>query len=90
MELTTTVDCRCRVSATLEETGELSLKVFGQADYAKGRSTTAEVIDIPPVLRENVKAALHEVLKAAEPALGPRIQRSIHISGTVAAAHGEI
>lgn len=92
MELTTKVDCRVSVSATLRENGELSVKVFGQAEYAKDRTATAEVsgADLPPAEVEAVKVALGAVLESASKKLGPRVARAIHKSVEVAAAHGEI
>lgn len=92
MELTTTIKATARVCATLEEDGTLSLKVFGAADYAEGVSTTAEVSgsELPAETSDAVKAALSNALLAAAEKLGPRIQRAVHTSATVAAAHGEI
>jgi len=90
MELTQTITCITRVSASLEEDGRLAIKVFAQADYAKGRSTTAEVADIPGPLREAAQKALQAILDEAAPRLGPRIGHAIHKSAEVAAAHGEI
>jgi hypothetical protein len=92
MELTTTIACRCRVSAGLEEDGRLSVKVFGEAEYAEGRTTTAEVPghEIADALKDKLAAVLGEILAAATPALGPRVAKAIHKSTEVAAAHGEI
>lgn len=92
MELTQKINCRTRVVATLQENGDLSVKAFAEAEYAKGCTTTAEVSggDISPAEQEAVTAALGQVLKSATGALGSRIGRSIHKSAEVAAALGEI
>ena len=94
MELTTTVSCRCRVSAGLDEAGQLTAKVFADAEYAPGRRTTAEIAqaEIAPSLVTNLHAALKAILEAVSksPLLGRRIQAAIHKSAEVAAAHGEI
>jgi hypothetical protein len=90
MELTAKIAAHCRVVATLEESGELTVKAFAQAEYATGRTTTAEVIEIPPALRAQVEAVLGLVLEAAMPALGERIQRAVHKSTEIAASMGEL
>lgn len=92
MKIKNEIECRARVSATLDESGTLTLNVFGQAEYAKDRTTTAQVgdADIPAKDRDAVAAALKAVLDGAAPKLGPRLARSISKSAEVAAAHGEI
>ncbi len=105
MDLVQKITAKTRVSATLEEDGTLSLKVFGQAEYAKGKTTTAEVgaedlgfdkeqKEFDPKLQakllDDVKAALKAVLADAAPILGQRVGKAIHKSAEVAAAHGEI
>jgi hypothetical protein len=90
MELTSTVHCTTRVLATLHEDGELALKVVGHAEYAPGRTTSAEVVDLPAEISDPVKAALMAALEAGAVALGPRIARAIAKSAEVSAAHGEI
>lgn len=90
MELTSKIAAHCRVVASLEESGELTVKAFAQAEYARGRTTTADVIEIPPAVRAHVEDALRAVLEAAMPALGVRIQRAVHKSTEIAAAMGEL
>jgi hypothetical protein len=92
MELKQTIVCTTRVCASLEEGAGASVKVFGQAEYAKGRTTTAEVSqhEIPEALRAKLTGVLEEIRTHAEGALGQRIGRAIHKSAEVAAAHAEI
>lgn len=90
MELKNVIDCQCRVSATYEEDGTLRVKVFASADYAKNRSATAEVADVPEDLQASLAAAMKAVLDAASPKLGQRVSAAMHKSAEVAAAHGEI
>ena len=92
MELITKIDAVMRVSAGLEEDGTLNLKVFAQADYAPGRSTTAsiEAKEIPDALKAKVTQALLEVQQASVTTLGKRIQRALAKSYEVAAQMGEL
>jgi hypothetical protein len=90
MQLTQKIDCVCRVTATYEEDGRLAIKVFGQAEYAKGRTTTADVVEIPESLQAKAKTVLEEILIAAAPVLGARLGKAVHKSAEVAGAHGEI
>lgn len=92
MELVTKVEAATRVSASLTEDGALSLKVFASADYAKGRSATAElpVAALDPEKVAAVKAALQAVLEDAAPKLGAPLTRALVKSAEVSAAHGEI
>lgn len=92
MELTTTITCRTRVVATLEETGELSLKAFAETEYAPGRTTSADVglAEFPEAVRAELKTALEAALTAAAATLGPRIAAARLKSAEVAATYGEI
>lgn len=92
MELTTTVKCDTRVSATLEEDGRFSVNVFAAAEYAKGRTTTAQVAghELDPEKVAAAAAALQALQEDAAAKLGPRLNRAIHKSAEVSAAHGEI
>lgn len=93
MELTQTIQCTTRVSATLEEGAEqATAKVFASAEYAKGRSTTAEVgaHEVPPAMITELTRVLGAIRAHAEKTLGARIGTAIHKSAEVAAAHGEI
>lgn len=90
MELKSNVDAICRVSATLEEGGAVSVRVFAQAEYAPGATTTAEVNDVPQELRSQLQSVMEKILTSAENKLGPRLQRAIHKSTEVAASYGEI
>lgn len=92
MKLTNVIECKTRVSAGLEEDGTLSLKVFATTEYAKGRTTTAEVSvdDLSAETKEKVAEALTLALDEAAEKLGPRITQAKHKSAEVAAAHGEI
>lgn len=90
MDIKTTIACTCRVSAALEESGELAVKVFAQAAYAKGRTTTIDVTNIPEALKAKVKAVLAEVLETAKPEIGPRIHLAIVKSAEIGAAMGEV
>ena len=92
MKLTSVIECKTRVSAGLEEDGSLSLKVFAETEYAKGRTTTAEVgvVDISAEMQDVVRAALQAAMDEAGNKLGQRISQAKHKSAEVAAAHGEI
>lgn len=92
MKLTTTIECTCRASAQIAEDNTLSLKVFAEAEYAPGRTTTADVqlSELPPAIVSAVQVALAAARDAAAALLGARIQQSVHKSAEVAAAHGEI
>jgi hypothetical protein len=92
MELITKINATTRVSAGLEEDGTLSLKVFAQAEYAPGKTTTAEVpsSEIPDALKAKVAQALADVAEHAQPALGPRLQRAMVKSHEVSAQMGEL
>lgn len=100
MELTQTIKCQTRVSASLDESGTLSIKVFGTAEYAPGTketpgpTTTAEVFgnEIPEGVRDALRAAMQAALDGTEvqKLLGDRIGKAIHKSAEIAAAHGEI
>lgn len=92
MELTTRITAQTRVSATLEESGTLSLKVFAESEYAPGRTTTAEVpmSELPQPVQDAVAAALREALEAAAAVLGRRVARAILKSTEVASGFGEI
>ena len=90
MELTQTVQCTCRVSATYEESGELSVKVFAQAEYAKGRTTTIEAKSVSDVLRKRLADVCQEILDQSSDGLGPLVAQAIHKSTEVAAARGEL
>lgn len=90
MKLTTVVEAKTRVCATLEEDGTFSLKAFAEAEYAPGKTTTAEVHITDPTQVDAVKAALHAALTGAAQILGGRLNKSIHTSAEVSARHGEI
>lgn len=90
MELKSQVNATCRVCATYEENGDLSVKVFGQAEYAKGASATAEVSDVDPELVAQLSAVMQKILKASEAKLGPRLNRALLKSTEIAAQFGEI
>jgi len=92
MELTTTIEATCRVAATLQDDGSLTVSVFAQADYAKGASATAQITgdDIPDALRMRLQGVLKEILASVEDEVGPRLQRSVHKSLEVASAMGEL
>ena len=91
MELTTTLTAACRVAASLQDDGSLTVSVFAQADYKPGASTTAQVTatDIPDALRMRLQGVLKEILASVEDRLGPQLQRAVYKSLDVAAAMGE-
>ena len=92
MELTHTIDCTCRVSAGLDETGLVRLKVFASAEYAKGASATVQVQsdELPSSLKEQVEKALQAVMDHVQPQLGGRLVKALVKSTEVAASFGEI
>lgn len=94
MELVSTITARTRASAGLEEDGSLSLKVFAEAEYAPGMTTTAEVqlAEIDPEKADAVKAALAAVLvdEGVNALLGDRLPKAVLKSAEISAAHGEI
>lgn len=92
MDITHTIDATCRLSLGYTEAGELSVKVFGQADYAPGRSTTAEVSgsELSSAVRQQLEAAARAALDEASPKLGPRLMQAIVKSTEVAASMGEL
>lgn len=92
MKLTTTIDVALRVSARLEDDGSSSVTVFATAPYAKGRTTTITVTtdELPEQVVADLAEALRAAQEAAAPLLGTRIQRAVHKTTEVAAAHAEI
>jgi hypothetical protein len=87
MELKRTVKCTGRVSATYEEDGALSLKVFATASYRDddvNATTTAEVSEVSIARTTAVKEALKAALDEALPKLGEKIGDAIAVSRTAA------
>lgn len=89
MKLTTTIECTTCVAARLADDGTCDVKVFGHAEYARGRTTTAEIA-VPPEVAAKVAAALTDARAAVMAALGPAMQKAIAKSADVAAARGEL
>ena len=73
MKLKQSIDCQCRVSATYEESGALSAKVFASAPYNdKGGTATAE-LPVSDELKAELAAVMRKILAASEAALGAQI-----------------
>jgi len=92
MELHATISCTVRGSAQITEQGDLSLKVFAQAEYAPGRTTTAEVQmhELSAETQAAVQGALAAAVAEALELLGSRIQKAMHKSHDVSVALREI
>lgn len=89
MKLTTTLECGARVCATFADDGQCTVKVFAQAEYAKGRTTTAEV-PASPKASAAIALAMKAALEEVAPQLGPALQRAIAKSTEVAVQRGEL
>ncbi len=89
MKLKQTVQCECRVSATYQEDGTLSAKVFASAPYNdRGGTATAE-LPVSDALGAELGRVMKQILAASEPALGEQIGDAIHTARRAARALGE-
>lgn len=92
MEIKTTLTAACRVCATLEEDTRLSVSVFGVAEYAPGRTTTAQLTteNIRTDLVERLRGVLVDIAAEHEHALGRKLQQAVYKSTEIAVQMGEL
>lgn len=89
MQLKQTTDCTCRVTATYQEDGTLSAKVFASAPYNdKGATATAEFA-VPADLKAELGLVMQKVLAASAAGLGEQMGDAIHAARRAARALGE-
>lgn len=89
MQLNKIIHCTCRVTATYEEDGRLSAKVFATAPYnVKGGTATAE-LPVSDGLRAELGAVMQKILDASKAGLGESIGEAVHTARRAARALGE-
>lgn len=89
MELTQTIKAACRVTASLNEHGDLSVKVFASAPYnPTGGTATAELTPSDRT-RTVIATALAQAIDDVKGQLGDALGAAIHTSREAAKRLGE-
>lgn len=90
MKVVSKLEAKVRVTASLDQDSQaLAVSVFAQTEYAPGRTTTAQVHDVPEALQDSLRAILNEIGRHAETDLGNKIQQAVFKSVEVGAQMGE-
>lgn len=89
MKLHQITECTCRVTATYQENGSLSVKVFASAPYSdRGGTATAE-LPVSTELQTELGAVMRKILAESAAPLGAKMGDAIHISRHAASRLGE-
>lgn len=72
VELQQPIQAALVATVRLTEAGDFSAKVSAAAEYAKGRSASAE-IEIPEEIAEQIRKLLVDAMGASAEKLGPRL-----------------
>jgi hypothetical protein len=89
MQLTQTIQCQCRVTATLQEDGTLTASLFASAPYNDRGGTATAQLAVSDDLRAELAAVMQRILAAGSPALGEALGEAIHTARRAAQALGE-
>ena len=89
MKIKQTTDCTCRVTATYQEDGSLSVKVFASAPYNEQGATATAELPASAELQTELGAVMQKILAASAAGLGEQIGDAIHTARRAARALGE-
>ena len=91
MKQTLDIEYQCQLRASLNENGDFSVGLAGNAIYdpISGASTSAR-IDLPEIVREQIKGFMQGVIDEFGPQLGQRVADAVHIHRQVASTLGEM